>query len=70
MDIYTATEQAYKNGYENGIKALAKRINKQNGNAFIEEWYESADICYAFNQSEFQIFIDDLVKELLKEVER
>ena len=34
MNIYDATEQAYKNGYEAGVKALAeklKAIGKQDG---------------------------------------
>lgn len=28
MDIYTATEQAYKNGYEDGKEETAKQIYK------------------------------------------
>lgn len=31
MDIYTATEQAYKNGYEAGVKKFAELIKKELG---------------------------------------
>lgn len=29
MDIYTATEQAYKNGYKKGSKETAEKIYKE-----------------------------------------
>lgn len=47
----------------NVIKEFAEKIKEIDGNEFIEEWYESADICYAFNNDEFKAFIDKLVEE-------
>jgi hypothetical protein len=67
MDIYTAVESAYKNGYEAGIKKFAEKVKAQNGNNFLESWYESADICYEFNQEKFESFIDNLVRIILDE---
>lgn len=66
MDLYAATEQAYKNGYKAGIKEFAEKIKAKNGNYFLESWYESADICYEFNQEEFESFVDNLVQEMTK----
>ena len=65
MDIYTATELAYKNGYENGIKKFAEKVKAQNGNYFLESGYDGADIYCEFNQEEFESFVDNLVKTIL-----
>jgi surface antigen len=69
MDIYTATEQAYKNGYANAVKKFATKVKEKNGNGFIESWYESGDECYEFNQEKFEEFIDSIVNKMCLEVE-
>lgn len=66
MDQYTMTEQAYKNGYNAALKELSAKIKAQNGNDFMDSWYESADICYEFNQKVFESVIDDIVESLIK----
>lgn len=48
-------------------KEFAERLKEKNGDDFITEWYESADICYEFNQEEFEAFIDNLLKEMERE---
>lgn len=66
MDQYTMTEQAYKNGYNAALKELSEKIKAQNGNDFLDSWYESADICYEFNQEVFEAVIDELVAQMIK----
>lgn len=51
MDIHTATEQAYKNGYEDGVKDFAERLRK---------------LCDAPYWSVWLSEIDDLSEEMLK----
>lgn len=64
MDIYTAAEQAYKNGYEKAVKKFTERVKEQDGNIFLESWCES----YIFNQEKFNEFIDGLTNELLEDI--
>lgn len=51
------------------IRKFAEKVKEQNGNNFIEEWYESADLCHEFNQEEFAAAIDVLVNEMLEEID-
>ena len=51
MDIHTATEQAYKNGYADGMKEFAERLKK---------------ICDAPYWCVWLSEIDDLLEEMLK----
>ena len=75
MDEHTATEIAYKNGYEAGynvakseilyrIKNFINKLKSIDGNEFINSWYESADICFEFDNESYENFIDNLVKEM------
>ena len=48
-------------------KELAEKIKAKNGNDFLEEWHEYADIYYDFNQEEFEAYIDNLLGEMEKE---
>lgn len=66
MDQCTMTEQAYKNGYNAALKELSDKIKAQNVNDFMDSWYESADICYEFNQEVFEAVIDELVAQMIK----
>lgn len=56
MDKYTATEEAYKNGYEDGIKAFALRLKKYKIRP--EFPWDDFVVC--------ETTIDDLVKEMTK----
>lgn len=65
MDVFMATELAYKNGYKAAVKKFAEKVKEQNGNHFLVSWYESGDECYEFDQDKFESFIDNLVKDML-----
>ena len=51
MDKYTMTEEAYKNGYEAGVKKFAERL-------------KSRLIVYSYQN--FNDVIDNLAKELIE----
>lgn len=57
MDIYTASEVAYKNGYEAGVKEFAERL--EHGEHGQLDW-EYGTIIYTQND------IDNVLKELTK----
>jgi hypothetical protein len=62
MKIYEATEQAYKNGYEKGIKDFAERLK--------EYKYQSSD--WSHGEHPFVVEesdIDDLVEEMVGDVD-
>lgn len=42
MNPYQATEQAYKNGYEAGVKEFAEKMKKVNGTKLVL-WDEDID---------------------------
>ena len=46
------------------VRKFAEKIKCIDGDEFIEEWIESGDICYAFNQNKFDKKIDEIVKEM------
>ena len=46
---------------------FAEKVKAINGNEFLTSWYESADICYEFNQEEFEAYIDNLLEEMESE---
>ena len=58
MDAYTATEQAYKNGYENGIKEF---INYLKDNSC----FYDIDNYHSFRAIDIDD-LNDLVKEFLR----
>ena len=57
MNVYTATEQAYKNGYEAGVKEFAERFKEKVGS--IPQ--------YHFNLLQVEDDINTLVKEMTEE---
>ena len=57
MDIYTASEVAYKNGYEAGVKEFAERLEHAEYGQL--DW-EYGTIIYT------QVDIDNVLKELTK----
>ena len=65
MDVYKATEQAYKNGYNAGVKYSIVK--------FVEFLKQKSFLCDANNWHSFQAIdvendLDDLVEEFLNEV--
>lgn len=54
MDKYTATEQAYKNGYERGIKEFAKNLT--------EHYFYDLERLAIFEED-----IDNFVKKIISE---
>ena len=59
MDVYTATEQAYKNGRENGIKEFANYLKEHSF------WVDN-DNYFSFRAIDIDD-LDDFVKEFLKD---
>lgn len=47
------------------LRDFAEKLKSYNHNEFIHSWYESADLCYEFDDSAYEIFIDNLVKEMV-----
>ena len=58
---------SYQKGESEGQKKFAEKVKAINGNEFLTSWYESADICYEFNQEEFEAYIDNLLEEMESE---
>lgn len=67
MDKYTISELAYENGYAAAIERIKTFINAiklMDGNSFVHSWYESADICFEFDNESYKKFINELIKEV------
>lgn len=58
MDVYTATEQAYRNGYENGIVDIVNYL-KENS------CFYDIDNYHSFRAIDIDD-LDDLIEEFLK----
>mgnify|MGYP003419257891 CR=1 len=58
MDVYTATEQAYKNGYDNGIKEFVNYLKEHS-------CFYDLDNYHSFRAIDIDD-LDDLVKEFLR----
>ena len=66
MDIYTMSEQAYKNGYKAGVKELAEKLYKSlttnsNWRDFKSAWLENGE-CYWLKHH-----ISNIAKDLTEE---
>lgn len=65
FDSYTQSVWHRDKQIKEAIKEFAEKLKSYNHNEFIHSWYESADLCYEFDDSAYEIFIDKLVKEMV-----
>jgi hypothetical protein len=68
MDIYTAAEQAYKNGYEKAVKKFTDQLKKYKRNCCVQKWCQSNFACYMFDQNKFDQFVDSVAIEILEDI--
>ena len=68
--VFMDRSEAIKNLKTEARKEFAEKIKEKNGNDFLRSWYEGADECYEFNQEAFEMFIDNLLKEMERENDR
>ena len=59
MNVYTATEQAYKNGYNAAVKKFAQYLKDH---SFLCD----ANDCYSFKAINVEDDLDDMVKDFLE----
>ena len=68
IDTFSDIGKMYSEIKVEVAKKFADKIKSQDGNAFITEWYENADICYEFDNEAYGKFIDSALKEFMEEL--